>query len=237
MPEQVMSAAERAEFIERIDRALPGGVVERLASDATQRFGDRQPEFVDRLNAARPGQRLEAVADAIVENAAQRATANGMQYVPDEVGRSAEVEFTSLEMARSLRQAAELGPDVETRDARYFADRALTAGDIATIGIQIHDFRGGLDSSGQLPGPQLPEPSDPAPDWLQDRVERLAQEYGGVLADHRDRHSGLLEARRISGIDVVRSPSEAQTAQSTSSDSARSAARAGETRRTSPERG
>jgi hypothetical protein len=158
-----------------------------------------------------------------------------MQYVPDEVGRSAEAEFTSLEMARALQPAADLGADGRTAEARLFADRALSAGGVATVGIQMHDLRGGLDSSGRLPGPQYEEPDNPAPAWLQTQIEGLAQEYGEVLADHRDRHSGLLEARRLSGIDAVRPPSGALAAKS--GDGPRTASRAGETRTTGPQLG
>lgn len=246
MAEQRMSAAERAEFIGSVDRDLADSAVEGLTAEATRLLSDRQPGFRDRLSAAGPGHRIEVVADAMVEHVAQVDAENGWPYVHDEVGRSADVDFTSLEMARTLREAAErTGPDTRPAVARFnnararaYGERAVNSADVAIGAMKVHDARGGLDSSGRLPGPVTAAPSNARPDPGQDRLERLAQEYGEVLADHRDRHSGLLEARRLSGIDVVRAPSEALSAKSPSSDGTRPAARAGETQRTSsPERG
>ena len=219
-----MSTAEREEFISRVDRALPGVVVESLTDAVAQRYGDRQPELLGWMSEAGPGSRLRAVAEALVENAAQHASASGMRYVPNEISRSAEVEFTSLEIARALQQAAELGPDGLTADGQYFADEALNAGGIAITAIQLHDIRGGLDSSSRLPGPQYPAPENPAPEWLQERMEGLATEYGKVLADHRDQHA-TMEAIRHSGIGMVDTPIAKG-----SSDGARSGPRVGETR-------
>lgn len=186
--------------------------------------------LLGRMSEAGPGSRLRVMAEALVEDGAQQAAARGMQYVPDEVSRSAEVEFTSLEMASALQEAAEGGP---TADGKYFADRALNAGGIATMGIQMHDVRGGLDSSGSLPGPQYPAPDNPASDRIQQRMEGLAAAYGNVLADHRGQHQAI-EALRRSGIGVGDAPSAAK---GSGGDGARSGYRAGTTRHTGPQLG
>lgn len=244
MAEQRMSAAERAEFIGRVDREMADSAVEAMTAEATRLLSDRQPGFPDRLSAAGPGHRIEVVADAMVEHLAQLDARDGWPYVHDEVGRSADVDFASLEMARTLQEAAErTGPDTPPAVARFnnararaHGEQAVNSADVAILAMKVHDARGGLDSSGRLPGPVTAEPSNPIAAPAQERLERLAQEYGEVLADHRDRHSGLLEARRVSGIDVVRSPSEALSAKSPSSDGTSPAVRV-ETQRTSPERG
>ncbi|WP_410786792.1 hypothetical protein [Kribbella sp. C-35] len=236
-----MSVAEREEFIARIDRALPGAVVERLTEAVAQRFGDEQPELAGQMSEADPGRRLQVMAEALVENSARRAADNGMQYVPDEVSRSAEVEFTSLEMARALQEPAEHGMQPLFADGKYFADRALNAGGLAVTGITMHDIRGGLDSSGRLPGPQYPAPDNPAPDWVQEKIEGLAAEYGSVLADHRSQYAAM-EAMRHSGIGIGNAAPAAKgvsgdAAKAVSGDGARSGHRTVKTRPTGPHLG
>jgi hypothetical protein len=136
-------------------------------------------------------------------------------------------------MARALQEAAEHGLNRLTANGKFFADRALEAGGLAIVGIKMHDLRGGLDSSGQLPGPRYPAPDDPAPDWIQERIEGLAGDYGKVHADHRGQHAAF-EALRRSGIDA---PSTAPPAKGSSGDGARSGFRGGETRHTSRQLG